>query len=87
MNSQEAPRPYYCALFAIFPFVFLYSTNVGELSVLQIFLPCLVSLLVSLLLLGVGFAALRDIAQAACCVALLQLLFFSYGHLYELGGR
>jgi len=48
--------------------------------------PCLVSLLISILTLGAGFAVLRDLGQAAYCVALLQLLFFSYGHVYEFIG-
>jgi hypothetical protein len=35
-------------------------------------------------MLGAGFVVLRRLALAGCCVALLQLLFFSYGHVYEL---
>lgn len=64
--------------------MFLYSANVGELSITQIFLPCLISLLISTLMLGAGFVVLKHLALAGCCVALVQLLFFSYGHVYEL---
>jgi hypothetical protein len=64
--------------------VFLYSANIEDLSVTEILLPCLISLLISFLMLGAGFIVLRDLARAACCVALLQLLFFSYGHVHTL---
>lgn len=84
MSSRKRPIPFNVALFAIFPFVFLYSANTGDMSVSTIFVPSLVSLLIALLMVGTGYVVLRDLGHAACFVALLQLLFFSYGYVYEL---
>jgi hypothetical protein len=83
MSSRNRPFPFNIALFAIFPFVFLFSANTGDMSVTEILVPCLISILIAVIMVGAGFIVVRDLALAACCVALLQLLFFSYGHVYE----
>jgi len=84
MSSQKRPIPFNIVLFAIFPFVFIFSTNAGDMSVSEILVPSLISLLIAVVMAGAGFVVLRDLAQAACFVALVQLLFFSYGHVYEI---
>ena len=83
MNSRKRPIPFNILLFAIYPFVYLFSVNTGDLAPSAIVLPSLVSILVAVIMAGAGYIVLRDLALAACFVALVQLLFFSYGHVYD----
>ena len=83
MNTRKRPIPFNIVLFAVFPFVYLFSANTGDLAATAILLPSLISILIAITIAGAGYIVLRDLALAACFVALVQLLFFSYGHVYD----
>ena len=76
--------PIYVLLFALYPSLALLSENLREVEPSVVLRPVLASVL---LVLG-AFAALRlllrDRARAALAATLLSILFFSYGHVYQL---
>lgn len=59
----------YPFLFAVYPILFLYSHNVGEVSVTHVFLPFLISLTGS--------------SKAGVATTLIVMSFFLYGHVLE----
>jgi Sulfatase len=70
-------------LFALYPILFLYSHNVGEVSADKILLPAILSLSVSVIIFtGVNFI-LKDKFKAGLATTLFIVIFFSYGHLLE----
>jgi hypothetical protein len=80
-KRQWAIHPF---LFCIYPIVAMVAHNITEMRLLD----ALRSLVVSLLVTGVLFillkALLKDWARAALVCSLAILLFFSYGHIYNL---
>jgi multisubunit Na+/H+ antiporter MnhF subunit len=73
----------YPFLFAVFPVLFLYSHNIKEVRLAQVF-PALGILLVSSLLLwGIFLWIFKNKAKAALVTAVFILFFFSYGHIYD----
>lgn len=71
-------------LFAIFPIIYLYSINTIEVSVNEIFVPILVSILVTGIFLIISRLILKDWIKSGLIVSLLLVLSFSYGHIYNL---
>ncbi|SVC08279.1 uncharacterized protein METZ01_LOCUS261133, partial [marine metagenome] len=71
-------------LFAIFPIVFLFSNNIHELKFQEIFLPLL---LIFPIVIGLWISLryiLKNALKAGFIVSILLVVFFSYGHIYEL---
>ncbi len=73
--------------FAIFPVLSLLSGNINRTPITEAFLPAGVSLLFTLLFWLLLVAMLRSKQKAAVIVSLFLLLFFSYGHFYDLINR
>jgi len=77
----------YPFLFAIYPVLFLWSSNIQELSVFSssadLLLPMAAIEIVTLLLMGTFWIIVRDWRLAALLVTFVLLLFFSYGHVLE----
>jgi len=71
-------------LFAIFPILFLYAHNKGQVSFSQTLLPSAVVLGFALLLLLVSRLIFRDSKKAGVVVSIFLILFFSYGHVYNI---
>jgi hypothetical protein len=67
-------------LFVMFPVLFLYANNEGEVSLRQIFLPLAVLIALTVLLWIFTGLALKNKVKGALVVSLLWVLFFSYGH-------
>jgi len=76
--------PIHVLLFALYPSLALLSENMREVETSVVLRPALGSVLLVL----VAFAALRlalgDTGRAALATTLLSILFFSYGHAYQL---
>ena len=74
-------------LFAIHPILFLWSSNIGELShytsAADLLLPMVISLIVTLFLLALLWIILRDWKKVALLVSFSLVLFFSYGYIKE----
>lgn len=71
-------------LFAVFPIIHLYSINFFEVSIDEIILPILVSVLVTCVFLILSKLILKDWVKSGLIVSLLIILVFFYGHIYNL---
>jgi len=81
-NFLNLATPIHPFLFAIYPILFLYSNNLEEVYLSQIFGPILISLLVTLLTLVFLIFLLKDPHKAALISSLALIIFFSYGHVF-----
>ena len=71
-------------LFAILPIVFLYSENIHLLSPTEIILPSIIVVGLSIIAyFSVGFI-LKNKNKAALIITLFVIVFFSYGHIYNI---
>jgi len=72
-------------LFGLFPVLFLYSYNIGQLKFSEILLPSAVILISTALILTVLWLILkRNNGKAGIITSVILILFFSYGHIYKL---
>ena len=71
-------------LFAIFPIIFLYSHNINEMSIDQILIPIAIALVSFFILWVILSFILKNKIKAGVAITLLAVLFFSYGHFYDL---
>lgn len=84
--------PWHVILIALYPPLALLAHNIGEVSPDVAYRSMWVSVVVALLVFVVLSQLLRDLQKAGIVVALLTILFFSYGHIYaylrtvEIGG-
>ena len=74
-------------MLAIYPILFLFSHNIGELSAQVILLPILISVLATLVLWAVLKKVFSSLEKAALLTSLALFLFFSYGHFEKLLGN
>jgi len=79
----KGPVVFYPLLFAAFPILFLYTYNISEVSVSQIWLPLIISVAATLVLWVVLSLILRSLTKAGFATAIFLVFFFSYGHLYD----
>jgi hypothetical protein len=71
-------------LLAVYPILMLVAYNIQSVTTWMIYRPIVVSIILSGLLFGVLWLALRNAQKAGLLVTILELLFFSYGHVYGL---
>ncbi|MFH2012299.1 MAG: hypothetical protein ABIJ37_06330 [Pseudomonadota bacterium] len=71
-------------LFAIFPVLFLFSHNIAYLEYFQTLLPAIVTLGFTILLLLFFRLILKDNKKAGIVVSIFLILFFSYGHIFNI---
>ncbi len=85
MKKTITIHPY---LFAIFPILFLYSHNIGQLSMLsfsEVFIPVAIILgfaIIAMVIFWLIFK--RDSYKAGIVTSIFLVLFFSYGRIHEL---
>ena len=70
-------------LFATFHIVFLFAHNIALMSIDQIVIPLAITILVTLLLFSLLRVIFKDWKKAGLMASGFLLLFFSYGHFYE----
>lgn len=80
---MKKPSVFHPFLFALFPTLFLFSHNIGELLLNVIFMPTAIIVGSAMLLWFLLSLMLRDKEKAGLLVSLFLLLFFSYGHIYQ----
>lgn len=72
-------------LFAVFPILFLFANNREELVTFsEILLPLLIAVSLSILLFLLFTGFFKNSRKAGIFVSFFLLLFFSYGHIFEL---
>jgi len=76
-------------LFALFPVLFLYAHNIDTIHINEIFTPVLLSILLAAFLVVISYLFTKDYKKSALISSLSIVLFFSYGHIYQLiqGGK
>jgi hypothetical protein len=79
--SQITAHPF---LFILFPILFLYSNNIHLLTFDGIILPLIGALFVGFVLWIILRLILKHSKKSAILVSLYVVLFFSYGHIYNL---
>lgn len=70
--------------FALAPILFVASVNQGAVSWPSVRVPLVVALVVAFLIFMLLGTALRNILKASILVSSFLILFFAYGHVYEL---
>ena len=76
--------PIYVLLFSLYPCLALLSENLREVEPSVVLRPTLASVLFVLGAFAASYLLLRDQTKAALATTLLSILFFSYGHVYQL---
>ncbi|MGM0366726.1 MAG: hypothetical protein ACQEP5_09360 [Actinomycetota bacterium] len=72
-------------LFGLFPVLFLYSQNMGQLNFSEILLPSGMVIIFSAAALALLWLIFKkDLNKSAIVTSLFLILFFSYGHIYNL---
>jgi len=71
-------------LLSIYPILFLFTHNIGEMSPNQMVLPMAVSIGFAIVLWVALGCILGNIRKAGMATTLFLFFFFAYGHLYEL---
>jgi hypothetical protein len=79
----KGPVVFYPLLFAAFPILFLYTYNIAETSLNQIWLPLIISVAATLVLWVILSLILRSLSKGGFATAIFLVLFFSYGHLCD----
>ena len=76
--SQISLLSLYPLLLAIYPIVFLYSHNISELTLNVIYVPILVAILITSLVMLVANLLVKNWHKTALIVALSLLVFYFY---------
>jgi hypothetical protein len=75
------PAPFHPLLVAVYPVLFLYGENLGELTLGDLATPLAVILAAALVALVLGSYLVGDARRAALVVSALAAMFLLYGHL------
>jgi hypothetical protein len=76
--------PFHTVLFGIFPIVFIYSHNVREIPLSDLFSPILIVFISILIILIIAKLLFKNIIKIEIIFSIFLILFFSYGHIHEL---
>ncbi len=71
-------------LFALYPILYFYSLNMQEVPFNLLYPPVLIVLVLNLVSLGATMLLFRDLGKAAFITSILWILFFSYGHVFNI---
>jgi hypothetical protein len=76
--------PIYAFLFSIFPVLSLFVVNIHETIFKVVLRPALASLLLCMIIFFISVFLFKNISKAGLFTLLVEFLFFSYGHVYQL---
>ena len=83
MNISQT-FPIHVVFLAIFPVIFLFSENMHEFVPTDIIVPLLIIMPISLIVFFILKLILKDSNKAALIVSIGLVLFFTYGHFYNI---
>jgi hypothetical protein len=83
MNISQT-FPIHVIFLAIFPVIFLFSENMHEFVPTDIIIPLLIIIPISLIVFFILKLILKDSNKAALIVSIGLVLFFTYGHFYNI---
>ena len=81
---MKGSRPFHAVLFAAYPVLFLYAQNADEVPLRDLVLPLLVALVGGIALFFALRLLLKDTLRAGTMSTAILIVFFSYGHVWEL---
>jgi hypothetical protein len=85
MKMKDLTRfPWHAILSAVFPILALAANNLSQINLRVVLRPLLISLTASLLLLLILKLILKDWQRAGLLTTIFLVLFFSYGHVYNI---
>lgn len=76
--------PFHPFLFAVYPILFIYSSNLEEVFFLEIIQPIFISLAITTFIFFTLKFIFKDIHKAALLTTTALIIFFSYGHIFEI---
>lgn len=79
---KPSELPWHVFLFAIFPILSLLAKNTGQIDNADSHRSFVLSAIISAIMLLITQRILRNLQKAGALVTVLNLLFFSYGHVY-----
>lgn len=85
--KYKADFPIHPFILALFPVLFLYSHNIREVLLKSTFLPTVIILFGTTLLIIILYLIFRNLKKVATENSFLILLFFSYGHVINLSSE
>jgi hypothetical protein len=68
---------------AVFPPLTLFANNLGEVTLDSLWRPLVGSLIFGILIFGLALILSRDWFKASMMAGIFEILFFSYGHVYQ----
>lgn len=83
LRSFNEKIPLHVTLFAVFPVLFIYSTNIDEVFLEETFLPITTILVITLGAFFLTRFILKDPFKAGIITTIALIIFFSYGHVFE----
>ena len=85
MRSSEIKRlPFHIFLLSVFPALALLTNNLGQIDLWVVHRPLIVSILIGLLFFLVTRLLVKNWQKASLCTSLAMIMFFSYGHVYQI---
>jgi hypothetical protein len=75
--------PFHSIAFSVYPVLALLATNLIEVELSVVVRPLLLSIAGSILLLILIYLVIKDLRKAGLLTSLFLILFFSYGHVYQ----
>ena len=86
INQKRNPArlPWYVLLISMTAPMILYANNLGEVTLAALWKPIILSGLVGLVIFGIAFLILKNVLKAGLVTGIVELLIFSYGHIYNL---
>lgn len=76
--------PFHVWLISIYPCLFIYENNISSSNIEDLITTIVISTCIASTLFFLLMPALRDLHKVALIVTLSEILFYSYGHIYEL---
>ncbi len=70
-------------LISIYPVIFLYSENPGEIRLAELLIPFAYLLGFGLYIFGSTFFFIRNLSKSSILVNIFLIIFYSYGYLYD----
>lgn len=86
MKTQIINFPFYLWILAIYPIIYLYSNNIGQVIDSEVISISLISLIVTTTLFLFNRILIKQTHKTAFMLSIILLLFFMSGHIYEMLG-
>ena len=84
LKSINLDIPIHPFLFAVYPILFIYSSNLTDVFLAEIFMPIIISLVATTFIFFALKFVLKDKNKAAVITTVVLIIFFSYGHVFSL---